>query len=82
MRYKQGCAYTAEAYKNDAAYFKDVAKAYQGELKTLYDAGLRNVQFDDPGLACEWTFSLSGSFDLRKCRFLLQGVQRRLEKRF
>ena len=51
MRYKQGRAYTPEAYKNDAEYFADVAKAYQVELKNLYDAGLRNVQFDDPGLA-------------------------------
>ena len=51
MRYKQGRAYTPEAYKNDAEYFEDVAKAYQSELEILYEAGLRNVQFDDPGLA-------------------------------
>lgn len=53
MRYKQGRAYTKEAYGNDADYFKDVAKVYQAELDQLYRAGLRNVQFDDPGLACE-----------------------------
>lgn len=53
MRYKQGRAYTPEAYANDTDYFKDVAKAYSAELQTLYDAGLRNVQFDDPGLACK-----------------------------
>ncbi|KAK3321316.1 hypothetical protein B0T19DRAFT_432063 [Cercophora scortea] len=51
MRYKQGRAYTKEAYSNDADYFKDVAKVYQDELALLYKAGLRNVQFDDPGLA-------------------------------
>ncbi|KAJ9641701.1 uncharacterized protein PV06_03730 [Exophiala oligosperma] len=51
MRYKQGKAYTPEAYSNDAEYFADVAKAYKAELQVLYDAGLRNVQFDDPGLA-------------------------------
>jgi len=51
MRYKQGRAYTPEAYANDADYFADVAKVYQAELASLYDAGLRNVQFDDPGLA-------------------------------
>ncbi|TLS30536.1 hypothetical protein PpBr36_02706 [Pyricularia pennisetigena] len=51
MRYKQGRAYTPEAYANDAEYFADVAKVYQEELQQLYDAGLRNVQFDDPGLA-------------------------------
>ncbi|OCL04086.1 5-methyltetrahydropteroyltriglutamate-homocysteine methyltransferase [Glonium stellatum] len=51
MRYKQGRAYTPSAYTNDTEYFADVAKAYQAELQELYDAGLRNVQFDDPGLA-------------------------------
>jgi methionine synthase II (cobalamin-independent) len=53
MRYKQGRAYTKEAYANDAEYFADVAKVYQQELDQLYKHGLRNVQFDDPGLACE-----------------------------
>ena len=51
MRYKQGRAYTKEAYASDAEYFADVAKVYQDELAQLYEAGLRNVQFDDPGLA-------------------------------
>jgi methionine synthase II (cobalamin-independent) len=53
MRYKQGRAYTPEAYANDAEYFEDVAKVYQAELDMLYKAGLRNVQFDDPGMACK-----------------------------
>ena len=57
MRYKQGRAYTPEAYANDAEYFADVAKVYQAELDLLYKAGLRNVQFDDPGMAC--TFDLA-----------------------
>ncbi|KAI1408685.1 UROD/MetE-like protein [Hypoxylon sp. FL1857] len=51
MRYKQGRAYTKEAYNNDADYFADVAKVYKAELEMLYEAGLRNVQFDDPGMA-------------------------------
>ncbi|KAJ5332736.1 uncharacterized protein N7506_006519 [Penicillium brevicompactum] len=51
MRYKQGRAYTAEAYANDEEYFADVAKVYRAELASLYEAGLRNVQFDDPGMA-------------------------------
>jgi len=38
-------------YSNDDEYFADVAKAYQAELKILYDAGLRNAQVDDPNLA-------------------------------
>ena len=54
QRYKQGKAYTPEAYNNDAEYFKDVAKVYQAELNQLYQAGLRNVQFDDPGMACKF----------------------------
>ena len=55
MRYKQGRAYTPDAYASDAEYFKDVAKCYQDELAHLYEAGLRNVQFDDPGMACKLT---------------------------
>ncbi|KAI1775964.1 UROD/MetE-like protein [Hypoxylon cercidicola] len=51
MRYKQGRAYTKEAYANDAEYFEDVAQVYKAELEMLYKAGLRNVQFDDPGMA-------------------------------
>ncbi|KIW02451.1 uncharacterized protein PV09_06261 [Verruconis gallopava] len=51
MRYKQNKAWAEGVYKDDAEYFADVAKAYQVELQNLYDAGLRNVQFDDPGLA-------------------------------
>ena len=51
MRYKQGHAYDPKAYSSEKEYFKDVAAAYATELQNLYDAGLRNVQFDDPGLA-------------------------------
>lgn len=52
MRYKQNKAWKDGVYASDAEYFKDVAKVYQAELDALYKAGLRNVQFDDPGLAC------------------------------
>lgn len=38
-------------YDNDDEYFADLAKAYQTELRILYDAGLRNAQVDDPNLA-------------------------------
>jgi methionine synthase II (cobalamin-independent) len=51
MRYKQGRAYAPGVYANDAEYFADVAKVYRAELASLYEAGLRNVQFDDPGMA-------------------------------
>ncbi|KAJ9614582.1 hypothetical protein H2200_002719 [Cladophialophora chaetospira] len=51
LRYKQGKAYPKDVYASDDEYFADIAKAYQDELKILYDHGLRNVQFDDPNLA-------------------------------
>ena len=52
LRYVDGKAYPKDVYANDKEYFADVAKAYQVELDILYKAGLRNVQFDDPNLAC------------------------------
>ena len=52
LRYKTGKAYPKEVYANDAEYFADIAKAYRTELEILYKAGLRNVQIDDPNLAC------------------------------
>jgi methionine synthase II (cobalamin-independent) len=55
LRYVDGKAFPKDVYKNDKEYFADVAKAYQVELDILYKAGLRNVQFDDPNLACEYT---------------------------
>lgn len=54
LRYKDGQAYPKEVYSSDEEYFADIAKAYQAELQILYDAGLRNVQIDDPNLACRY----------------------------
>lgn len=51
LRYKEGKAYPKDVYASDEEYFADIAKAYQTELQILYDAGLRNVQVDDPNLA-------------------------------
>jgi len=51
LRYKAGRAYPKEVYASDAEYFADIAAAYRTELKILYDAGLRNIQIDDPNLA-------------------------------
>lgn len=53
LRYKEGKAYPADVYSSDAEYFADIAKACQDELQILYDAGCRNVQYDDPNLACK-----------------------------
>ena len=50
LRLAPGHIYPTDIY-NDESYFADLAKAYQQEFKTLYDAGLRNVQIDDPTLA-------------------------------
>lgn len=54
LRYQTGRAYPKDVYANDQEYFADIAKAYQAELKELYDAGCRNVTIDDPNLACEF----------------------------
>ncbi|KAK4542698.1 hypothetical protein LTR36_006270 [Oleoguttula mirabilis] len=51
FRYGPNKAYVKGVYSNDDEYFADIAKAYQTELKILYDAGLRNAQCDDPNLA-------------------------------
>lgn len=53
MRYKEGNAYPKSVYPSDREYFDDIAVAYQTELQILYEAGLRNVQVDDPNLACK-----------------------------
>jgi methionine synthase II (cobalamin-independent) len=55
LRYGPGKAYVKGVYENDEGYFKDIAKAFQIELGLLYDQGVRNVQVDDPNLACEFS---------------------------
>lgn len=54
LRYKDGLAFPKDVYKTDEEYFDDVALAYQQELDLLYDAGVRNIQFDDPLFACKY----------------------------
>lgn len=54
LRYREGVAYPKSVYANDQEYFADIAKAYQEELQILYDHGVRNVQFDDPNIACQF----------------------------
>ncbi|KAJ5155793.1 hypothetical protein N7492_008596 [Penicillium capsulatum] len=51
LRYLEGKAYPDEVHGSDDEYFGDIAKAYRAELKILYEAGCRNVQYDDPSLA-------------------------------
>lgn len=50
LRYREGYAYPKDVYRDDTEYFHDIAAAYRAELDLLYQAGLRNVQFDDPNL--------------------------------
>ncbi len=38
-------------YVRTEEFFDDVAAAYRAEIKALYEAGARNLQFDDPLLA-------------------------------
>ncbi|GAA6016773.1 hypothetical protein JCM10207_003247 [Rhodosporidiobolus poonsookiae] len=44
-------AFKKDVYPTETEYFADIAKAYREELAELYQAGCRNVQFDDPILA-------------------------------
>ncbi|KAI0431567.1 hypothetical protein F5Y09DRAFT_187203 [Xylaria sp. FL1042] len=51
IQLKPGTAWTAgSGYTSDEEYLDDIAKCYAAELQTLYDAGLRNIQVDDPHL--------------------------------
>ncbi|KAI1191774.1 hypothetical protein F5B17DRAFT_202518 [Nemania serpens] len=64
IQLKPGTAWTAESgYASDEAYLDDIASCYAAELRTLYDAGLRNIQVDDPHL----TYFASSAF-LGGCR--------------
>ncbi|KAK7974370.1 hypothetical protein PG989_016218 [Apiospora arundinis] len=59
IQLKPGTAWTKDSgYTSDQAYFDDLALCYAAELHTLYDAGLRHVQIDDPHL----TFFCSPQF--------------------
>ncbi|KAG8423987.1 Thioredoxin domain-containing protein 17 [Metarhizium acridum] len=51
LRLAPGKSYKTSVYPDDDAFFADLARAYRREIKTLYDAGLRNLQIDDPTLA-------------------------------
>ncbi|EMC96254.1 hypothetical protein BAUCODRAFT_33598 [Baudoinia panamericana UAMH 10762] len=51
LRLAKGKCYNTEVYKNDEAFFNDLAAAYRKEIRTLHGEGLRNLQIDDPTLA-------------------------------
>ena len=51
MQLKPGTAYSSTSgYSSDAEYFADLTGVYRRTFKTLYDAGLRSIQIDDPQL--------------------------------
>ena len=62
MRYREGVAYPKSVYASDDEYFADIAQAYQTELQTLYNHGLRNVQIDDPNFTCMFHRCMQFSF--------------------
>jgi methionine synthase II (cobalamin-independent) len=45
---KKNRAYEIDVYEDDGSFFDDVALCYRKEIRTLYDAGVRNIQIDDP----------------------------------
>ncbi len=51
LRMPEFAAENEAIYKDQAELVKDIGTAYQTVLKELYEAGCRNVQFDD----CTWT---------------------------
>ncbi|KAI1104935.1 UROD/MetE-like protein [Jackrogersella minutella] len=64
IQLKPGTAWTKESgYNSDQEYFDDLSKCYAAELQTLYGAGLRNIQVDDPHL----TYFCSSQF-LEGCK--------------
>ena len=81
MRYKEGRAYPKDVYANDEEYFADIAKAYQTELQILYNNGLRNVQIDDPNIACKKSQPVAPSYLTCHHRLLFGEDARGLGKR-
>ena len=72
-RYGAGKAYPKEVYASDEEYFADVAKAYQTELKLLYD-GKRSVEIMTDRITdsvCSWNKERPGRRP--KPRLLLLG---------
>jgi methionine synthase II (cobalamin-independent) len=50
MQLKEGLVWENGVYDSDEAFFEDVAAAYRIEFEVLYEAGVRNLQIDDPNL--------------------------------
>ncbi|KAF2767975.1 methionine synthase, vitamin-B12 independent [Teratosphaeria nubilosa] len=50
VQLRDGAAYEKGIYESDEEYLKDIALAMRQEIMTLYDAGLRLIQIDDPNM--------------------------------
>ncbi|KAH9843415.1 methionine synthase, vitamin-B12 independent [Teratosphaeria destructans] len=50
VQLRDGSAYERGIYESDEEYLKDIAVAMRQEIMTLYDAGLRLIQIDDPNM--------------------------------
>ena len=55
---------TRAYYPNDEELINDIAKAYQQVIKDLYDAGCRNIQFDD----CTWGMIVDDNYLQQKLK--------------
>lgn len=51
IQLQQGKAWEEGVYDSDEAFFDDVCAAYRKEFEVLYQAGVRNIQVDDPNLS-------------------------------
>ncbi|GJE87652.1 UROD/MetE-like protein [Phanerochaete sordida] len=51
LRHGPESTYDTAVYATDDAYFADLVQGYREELRALYAAGCRNIQFDDPTFA-------------------------------
>lgn len=58
MQLAKGTSYSPSVYSSDREYFIDLAAAFKAEFLTLYSAGLRSIQIDDPNL----TFFMTDEF--------------------
>jgi len=58
----ENLARTKEFYPKEEELIKDIAKGYKSVIRDLYDAGCRNIQFDD----CTWGVCV----DPNACRIL------------
>jgi methionine synthase II (cobalamin-independent) len=67
MQLAKGTAYSLSVYSSDKEYFTDLAAAFKAEFQTLYSAGIRSIQIDDPNL----TFFMTDDF-LEGCK--LDGI--------